>query len=243
MQQFKIFNIPILFDRDEINKVILLNKNKKGNVNTINANILVNAFKNKDYFNVLSKSTFNICDGSLVSLMIGLLYKKQINSYPGPDFFIDKIIERKYTHTFLGSTKENLKCLKSELSKIDISINKSLFLELPYTNVEDFNYEEISKKVNQFNSDFIWVSLGAPKQEFFSYNLLKYIDKGLIVSVGAAFDFYSGHSEVSRCPLFLRRLKLEWLYRLFKEPKKTFSRLINELIYMPIIFMKELLNK
>ena len=243
MQQYKIFNIPILFSRDEINKAILLNKGKKGTVNTINANILVNAFKNQDYCSLLSKSSFNICDGSLLSSMIGFLYKKKFDSYPGPDFFMDKIRERKYTHTFLGSTQENLKCLKSELYKVDVNVTKSLFLELPFMDVEDFNYEEISRKVNKFNSDFIWVSLGAPKQEFFSYNLLQYIDKGLIVSVGAAFDFYSGLGKVSRCPKLFRKLKLEWLFRLYKEPKKTFSRLSNELIYLPIILFRELLNQ
>ena len=91
--------------------------------------------------------------------------------------------------------------------------------------------------------DFIWVSLGAPKQEEFSSLLVKHINHGLIVSVGAAFDFYSNLSKVKRAPIYIQTLRLEWLYRLYKQPKKTFKRLKNEFFYMPIILIKELIKE
>jgi len=178
----------------------------------------------------------------LVSI-INLLNRTRFSSYPGPDFFIDKIKEKKYKHTFLGSTKEVLDNLKIQLTKIDSNIQNAQFIELPFLKVNEFDYNVIGKMINQTSSDFIWVSLGAPKQEKFSSILVKHINRGLIVSVGAAFDFHSGLSHVKRSPKILRNLKLEWLYRVFEQPSKTLKRLKDELIYMPIIIVKEILKK
>lgn len=241
----KILNISIELERKNIVKIIddSYNNNNRGYINTINANILVTAFKNYEYKQILRKSNLNICDGSVLASTLNIINKTQYSSYPGPDFFIDKIKEKKYNHTFLGSTKEVLNNLKIQLTKIDPNIQNAQFIELPFLKVNEFDYNVIGDMINQTSSDFIWVSLGAPKQEEFSSVLVKHINRGLIVSVGAAFDFYSGLSHMNRCPKILRNLKLEWLYRVFKQPTKTLKRLKAELIYMPIIILREILKK
>lgn len=233
--------ITIVFNKDEIRNKI--ESYQTGTISTINANILVNAYKNSEYKEILNCNVFNICDGSLLVSIINFLNRTRFSSYPGPDFFMDRILEKKYKHAFIGGTREVLNGLQKELFEIDSDIKNSLFYELPFKNVNEFNFAEIAKKVNQEKPDFIWVSLGAPKQEVFAYNLQKYIDKGFLVSVGAAFDFYSGLGHVNRCPKYLRDLKLEWLYRVFKQPSKTLKRLKDELIYMPIIMVREILKK
>ena len=58
--------------------------------------------------------------------------------------------------------------------------------------VESFNYDLISQKINDTKPDFIWVGLGAPKQEIFMSKLEPFINKGLMIGVGAAFNFYNG---------------------------------------------------
>jgi len=236
-----ILDINITSNKTDIKRII--DKEEKGVMATINANILYNAYKNKIYKNLLQNNTINICDGSLVASLFNLISKKKIISYSGPDFFIDYIKETKYKHAFIGTTSKVLKGLSTNLSKYNSSIKDSLFLPVPFKSVEEFDYFEISKKINEVNPDFIWVSLGAPKQELFSCELFKYINSGFIVPVGAAFDFYSNDGESNRCPLFLRKLKLEWLFRLFMQPKKTSKRLIMEIVFMPIIFLKEIFNK
>jgi len=233
--------INILFNKENIRNII--ESNQTGAISTINANVIVNAYKDYEYKDILNNNVFNICDGSILVSIINLLNRTRFSSYPGPDFFIDKIKEKKYKHTFLGSTKEVLDNLKIQLTKIDSNIQNAQFIELPFLKVNEFDYNVIGKMINQTSSDFIWVSLGAPKQEKFSSILVKHINRGLIVSVGAAFDFHSGLSHVKRSPKILRNLKLEWLYRVFEQPSKTLKRLKDELIYMPIIIVKEILKK
>lgn len=241
----KILDIEILFKKEFIFKVVqdLVLNNNRACVSTLNANIVVNAYRRKEYRDILKKNTFNICDGTILTRSLNLINKTDYSSYPGPDFFMDRIKDKKYKHAFLGSTQNVLKNLKSRLIKEDKSIENSMFLELPFLSVNDFNYQAIAADLNVESPDFIWVSLGAPKQEEFSSLLFEHINKGIIVSVGAAFDFYSENSDVSRAPLIFIKLNLEWLYRLYKQPKKTGSRLKDELLYMPIILFKEFIKK
>jgi N-acetylglucosaminyldiphosphoundecaprenol N-acetyl-beta-D-mannosaminyltransferase len=239
-----INKVPIIFDKikihDKVNQVIA--ENNKAVIFTINSNIIVNTYLNPYYLETIRNSYFNICDGSVLANAISFIHKNKVHSYPGPDFFIDIISMKKYTHAFIGSSKETLEGLKLELKKYDPKINNYLFLELPFTSVEKFNYDEISNKINNINPDFIWISLGAPKQELFSNNLIDRINRGNLIAVGAAFDFYSGNST-SRCPKIIRKIYLEWLFRLIKQPEKTFNRLKKELLYMPIILVKEYFKK
>lgn len=241
----KILDILIEFDRKTIsnNLSYFFQKKNRGYVNTINANLLVNAYKKQDYKLILQKSYFNICDGSVLAFAINKINKTNFKSYPGPIFFMDIISNKKYKHAFLGSTKETLVNLKKELVKIDANIDNSLFEELPFLNVNEFNYVKIGKKINDISPDFVWVALGAPKQEEFSSILVNHINSGLIVSVGAAFEFYSKNSKIQRPPKIIEKLNLEWLYRLYKQPKKTFVRLKNEFIFMPIILLKEIFDR
>ena len=45
---------------------------------------------------------------------------------------------------------------------------------------------------------------------------------GLMVGVGAAFDYEVGNIE--RAPMWMQKANLEWLYRLLQEPKRLFKR-------------------
>ena len=239
--QTSILGINIKSDKTEIKRIV--ETQDKGVMATINANILYNAYKNKNYKNQLQNNTINICDGSLIAALFNLISKKKIVPYSGPDFFIDYIKEIKYKHVFIGTTSKVLNGLKSNLTIHNNSIKDSLFLPLPFKSVEEFDYLKISKKINEVKPDFIWVSLGAPKQELFSFELFKHIELGFIVPVGAAFDFYSNDGQSDRCPIWLRNLKLEWLFRLIIQPKKTSRRLMSEIVYIPIIFLKEIIDK
>jgi N-acetylglucosaminyldiphosphoundecaprenol N-acetyl-beta-D-mannosaminyltransferase len=69
------------------------------------------------------------------------------------------------------------------------------------------------------------VALGAPKQELWIHNNRDRLQTVKVaIGVGGAFDFWSG--SVLRAPVFVRRLGLEWIWRLFQEPRKRWRRII-----------------
>lgn len=80
------------------------------------------------------------------------------------------------------------------------------------------NKQEIMEKISAQNPDVVLVALGIPHQEILIYNNLSKFHKGIFVGVGGSFDVLSGVKK--RAPKLFRKLHLEWLYRILKEPKR-----------------------
>ena len=75
--------------------------------------------------------------------------------------------------------------------------------------------------------------LGAPRQEIWMKNNAELLNAGLMIGLGGAMDVYAG--VVERAPRKWRKLGLEWLYRLIKEPRR-----IKRMIKLPGILFAAL---
>ena len=112
------------------------------------------------------------------------------------------------------------------------------FQTLPFKSVEDFDYKSIADDINNDNPDIIWVSLGAPKQEYFMFNLLPCLNRGIMFGFGATFNFNAGKiSKEKRATDWMRSLMLEWLYRAFERPEKNVPRYWSSLrLFLVLIY-------
>lgn len=234
----KYFQIEFEFDRAQITPQI--HTSSKGYVCLIEANNLSEATLNPAFKEVVDGALFNVCDGSNIALLLTLLKGRKLKAYPGAELFQDILQMRSYKHAFIGNTEEILRALKSRLVEIDPAIVHALFLELPFRTVEAFDYPSIAAQINELSPDCIWVSLGAPKQELFMSRLLPYLNRGVLFGVGAAFNFHSGIPAYRRAPLWMRRLNMEWLYRVYQEPQKSIPRYARFLRILPTLIYNEL---
>jgi len=73
-------------------------------------------------------------------------------------------------------------------------------------------------------AQLLFVAKGVPAQEHWIAAHAGKLSVPVVLGVGALFDFYSG--TIRRAPLFMRRLRLEWLYRLLREPRRLFGRYV-----------------
>jgi N-acetylglucosaminyldiphosphoundecaprenol N-acetyl-beta-D-mannosaminyltransferase len=79
---------------------------------------------------------------------------------------------------------------------------------------------KILEDINQAKPDILFVAFGMGKQEkWIVENLKKIPGVKIAMGVGGAFDYISG--SVKRAPLLLRKIGLEWLYRLVKQPRRV----------------------
>lgn len=76
----------------------------------------------------------------------------------------------------------------------------------------------IAQQIRESGAQLVFVGLGFPKQEFWLAEYLAQTGCGAGIGVGGSFDVISG--KVERAPAAWRRMHLEWLYRLLKEPKR-----------------------
>ena len=201
-------------------------------------NVLVQVHRDPVYRTVVQGALFSICDSSWVPLYLKRLYGFRPAQYSGSDIFRDITGARKYRMAFLGASQEVLDALRECLAKIDPSINGMLFQELPFADVDGFDYEAIADEVNAAGPDIVWVALGAPKQEFFAARLTPLLHRGVVIPVGAVFNFRAGLG-IKRAPDWMVKMHLEFLYRLFSEPRKQLRRVGQILRYTPAIFREE----
>ncbi len=142
-------------------------------------------------------------------------------SYMGEIFKISA--EKGYRHFFYGSTEETLDKLKEQLLDKYPGIQIAGMYSPPFralTNEEDDNILEM---INEARADFVWVGLGAPKQEIWMAAHQGTVN-GLMVGVGAGFDYFAGN--IKRAPMWMQKCNLEWLYRLLQDPKRLFKRYV-----------------
>lgn len=76
----------------------------------------------------------------------------------------------------------------------------------------------VIEKINAASPDFLMVCLGSPKQELWMSANAGRLSCGLMAGLGGSLDVLAGN--VQRAPETWRRLGLEWLYRVIKEPKR-----------------------
>jgi N-acetylglucosaminyldiphosphoundecaprenol N-acetyl-beta-D-mannosaminyltransferase len=93
----------------------------------------------------------------------------------------------------------------------------------PFRDLTKDENEEIVRMINDAKPDFVWIGLGAPKQEIWMARH-KGIIEGVMIGVGAGFDYYAGN--IKRAPWLMQVLYLEWLYRLMQDPRRLWKRYV-----------------
>ena len=236
----KYFNIRYEFDRGKVEKAIAsaIGNSSHGYICVADGVILDRVNRDPEYCKVVDGAMFSICDSSYVPLYLKWIYGIHREQYCGSQIFMDIIHSRKYRMFFMGTSQEILDGLKSNLVKIDPKIESMTFYELPFCGVNEFDYPAIAEMVRNDRADIIWVALGAPKQEIFMSKLNPYIDRGVMIAVGAAFKFFSG-VEARRAPDWMVKLHLEFVYRIVCEPKKQLHRCWNIISTLPKLLREE----
>lgn len=207
----------------------------------VDGNILVQVHRDKEYREVVQGALFSICDSSWVPLYLQRIYGFKPKQYSGSDIFRDITGSRAYRMAFLGGSADVLNALQERLALDNPGIRDMLFWELPFRAVAEFDYGSIAEKLNADRPDIIWVALGAPKQERFAAKLAPLLKHGVILPVGAVFNFFSG-TGIRRAPDWMVRMHLEFLYRIFREPRKQMRRVRDILWFTPAILREERKN-
>lgn len=83
---------------------------------------------------------------------------------------------------------------------------------------------EIVRRIEALRPDVLLVAMGVPRQELWISRNVSERHCTMPIAVGALLDFLSG--SVPRAPAWMRRLRLEWLFRLALEPRRLWRRYI-----------------
>lgn len=94
----------------------------------------------------------------------------------------------------------------------------------PFRPLDQNETAALRAEIARTRPDVIWIGLSSPKQEKFMAHHWRELDAGVLIGVGAAFDFHSG--RVRQAPRWIQRSGFEWLFRLCTEPRRLGRRYI-----------------
>lgn len=205
---------------------------------TPNPEMVVKARKDEYFKNVLNAGDLNLCDGFGLRLFSGA------PRVPGIDFMLTlcRLAAEQGSGVYLlgsgsdavvAKAVENLKKLFPGLKIVGWDKGPEI-----HENIKTLKHENnfYTDKINSARPDILFVAFGMGKQEKWIHeNLPQLPSVRIAMGVGGAFDYISG--AVKRAPLFLRKIGLEWLYRLFKQPKRA-GRIFNATVKFIFLALK-----
>lgn len=134
---------------------------------------------------------------------------------------IAKAEERGLRIGFYGGRQDVVEAMRDRARHEHPNINIAYAYSPPYRPLTAEEDDEITANIAASGTQILFMGLGCPKQENWMAEHRSSV-RCVMLGVGASFDFYAGN--VKESPPWLGRLGLEWLYRLWQEPKRLWRR-------------------
>jgi len=203
---------------------------------SLNPENIVIALENKEFKKIIETAQIQIIDGIGIVLASRLLGVDVEKRYSGVDLVIDllNLASKMRLRVLLIGARQNLAEKLADCYQKKFSYAKFFGLEgiLDIKNPKKEEERKIFSIITNFKPHLVLVAFGSPDQELWIESHKKEFSNCVVMGVGGAFDFLGG--VVPRAPVFLRKVGLEWFFRLLVQPWRwkrqlrllKFSRLV-----------------
>ena len=196
-------------------------------INLVGVPGIISANENPDVAKTYEHSTMVIIDGMPI---VKMCKKKGLtcDRCAAPDIMplvFQESVKQGKTHFFYGGKDSTvLKKLRDNLERDYPGIKIVGMYSPPFRPLTDEEDSAVCDEIINASPDFLWVGIGAPKQEIWMQQHREKIRGTVMLGVGAGFDFFAG--TLKKAPKWMENAGLEWAYRLIKEPKRLWKRYI-----------------
>ena len=227
-----LFGVPFFSGTMEeaLQKIDDLVKSKTSHhVAFINAHCLNIAYKDRAYKQVLRECSAVFADGigaKIGAAMMGFKVEENVN---GTDMF-PLLAQMPFRIYLFGGSPE---VAKTALEKSRAIGGKAEFIGCADGFFKGKSEAELFAELDELKPDIVLVAMGVPKQEMWISQNLSRLPGCVAIGVGGLLDFVS--ERIPRAPLWMRKLNIEWCFRLYCEPVRLFKRYI---IGNPLFIMR-----
>lgn len=147
--------------------------------------------------------------------------------------------EKGFRFFFLGAAEGVAVKLANHLKEINPGLKIAGTYSPPFADrFSDEENEKMITMINESKADILWVSLTAPKQDFWIAEHFDRLHVSVSIGVGAAFDVVAGNMK--RSPKWMQNAGLEWFYRLLQEPGRLSKRyLVEAPLFLPLLLKQK----
>jgi N-acetylglucosaminyldiphosphoundecaprenol N-acetyl-beta-D-mannosaminyltransferase len=239
--QVTILNVSI----DNISMVELLETLDQGVVFTPNVDHLIKLQHDPEFLRIYPKVDFRVCDSQILlyaSRLLGTPLKEKVSgSDLFPAFYTFHSYNEDITIFLLGAASGIADRAKA---KINAKVGREIVVgaHSPSYGFEKNEQEclEIIDLINRSRATVLAVGAGAPKQEkwIFQYkDQLPYVK--IFLAIGATIDFEAG--SIQRSPKWMSKMGIEWLFRIYSDPKRLWKRyLVEDLPFVWLLIKQKL---
>ncbi|MEX1122468.1 MAG: WecB/TagA/CpsF family glycosyltransferase [Balneolales bacterium] len=189
------------------------------------------AKKDSDLYRCISNADMVLPDGSGLKIAGKVLNKPVKENLNGTDFtpIVCLMAESMGRSVYLlGAKKDVLIKCKKNLTKEFPNLN---IIGAQHGYFDAAEEKKIIEDINKKKPDILLVAMGSPFQEKWITHNAPRLKARICLAVGGLFDFLS--EELERAPLWMRKLGLEWVFRLLQDPRSKWSRVFIEI---PVFF-------
>jgi N-acetylglucosaminyldiphosphoundecaprenol N-acetyl-beta-D-mannosaminyltransferase len=187
--------------------------------------MLVEGLRNPGFFEVLQKSDMNCPDGKPLAWYGRHKAGRGVEQVCGPEFlpaFCEATASKNLRHFFYGGADGVASRAAAILHERNPGVQIAGVYSPPFRALTAEEKDQVVAAINASRPDVLWVCLGCPKQEAWIDEFRRRLDVPVLLAVGQAMDILAGAKD--RAPTILRNMGLEWLYRLWQEPRRLWRR-------------------
>ncbi len=230
---------------DVVNEIVDMSQQKRSSyVCFANVHMVVESYKDAQFNKVLNQADVACPDGRPVSLYMQLFDGQKQDRIPGMDVvpaLMDIANEKGLAVYFYGSTEDVLEKIKEKITKDYPNVRFAGYDSPPFRALTPEEDAVAVQRIHEANPDFVFVSLGCPKQEKWMEAHMDRVD-ACMLGVGQAFLTFVGMEK--RLPKWARDFSLEWTYRLWLEPKRLWKRyLFTNSTFLWLVFRYWMMEK
>lgn len=210
-------------------------------VATLNLDHVVKLKREDDFRMAYGAHTHVTADGNPI-VWLSRLAGQRIDLVPGSELIdpICQIAARQDAPVgLLGSTEETLAAAAATLEGRHPGLR--VVLRLAPAMGFDPNgamADEAITQIEQSGARVVFLALGAPRQELFAARAQEKVPRVGFLSIGAGVDFIAGTQK--RAPLWVRKLAIEWIWRLVGNPRRLGGRYLGCILVLPRLTLRAL---
>jgi N-acetylglucosaminyldiphosphoundecaprenol N-acetyl-beta-D-mannosaminyltransferase len=200
-------------------------------VSFVNADCVNIACRSPEYLEALQQSDLVFADGIGVRVAGNLLGQPVRDNVNGTDLF-------PLLAAALEGTGKRIYLLGG---RPGVAEGVARWLARNYPGVEVAGYRDgyfsaeeegkVIEDIGNSGAELVLVAFGAPRQELWIRSCLPDLGAKVVIGVGGLLDFFSG--RITRAPRWVRKLGMEWCYRLYQEPKRLWRRyLLGNIVFL-----------
>lgn len=190
----------------------------------VNTHMLVEAWGDPAFREVLERADLNCADGLPVAWMQARLGASKAEHIRGADLMISVLVAASDAGVrvgFYGGKPEVLEQLTRSLHGQFPSLDIAYTCSPPFRPLSPEEDAEVVDAIASARVGILFVGLGCPKQERW---MAAHRDRvpAVMLGVGAAFDMHAG--VLRQAPAWIQQAGLEWMHRLLADPRRLLAR-------------------